>query len=365
MMRIMQTGISNSAPGDRIDGRALAEKIRQWGKALGFTALGFARADAAQAVPRLERWLRLGRHGEMDYMAKHRRLRAAPQELLPGAATVIATRLPYWPQNAAPPPGETLPIARYALGRDYHRIVRRRLANLAGRIRAELEKTSPGVPFAWRAFSDSAPVMETEYAVQAGIAWRGKHTLTVSRQGSWHFLGEILTTLELPADAPAGAHCGSCRRCLQACPTAAIVAPYELDARLCISYLTIELRGAIPTALRPAIGTRVFGCDACQTACPWNRFARLGDPEFAARNGLDSARLAALINWDADEFDRRLAGSPIRRIGHERWLRNLAVALGNAPPTPETQAALAARANHPSPLVREHVAWALARTRGA
>ncbi|MDR0578895.1 MAG: tRNA epoxyqueuosine(34) reductase QueG [Candidatus Accumulibacter sp.] len=352
-----------------IDKPALAGKIKRRGMELGFSSIGIARADVSGASSRLDRWLALGRHGEMDYMAKHRGPRVAPATLWPGAASVISACLPYWPQPAAsarrPPDGETARVARYALGRDYHRVVRRRLARLAEYIAAELNEAQPGFPFAYRVFSDSAPVLEVEFAAQAGVAWRGKNTLALSRQGSWHFLGEIYTSLDLPADAAASGHCGSCSRCIEACPTSAIVAPYELDARLCVSYLTIELRGPIPVALRPLIGNRIHGCDDCQSCCPWNRFARIGDPDFAPRGGLDAAKLADLFAWDAPEFERRLAGSPIRRIGHERWLRNIAVALGNARPSQDAEAALLARASHPSALVREHVAWALSRNSAA
>jgi len=220
-------------------------------------------------------------------------------------------------------------------------------------------------PFACRVFSDSAPVMETDFARQAGTTWRGKHTLSLTREGSWHFLGEIYSTLPLPADTPIADHCGDCRRCLDACPTAAIVAPYEVDARLCISYLTIELHGSIPLALRPLIGNRIYGCDDCQLCCPWNRFAQIGDPDFAVRNGLDATPLTTLFAWSEADFNSRLAGSPIRRIGHLRWLRNIAVALGNAPHSPAVIAALSTRQDDPSPMLREHVAWALAQHRPA
>ncbi|MDR2112529.1 MAG: tRNA epoxyqueuosine(34) reductase QueG [Candidatus Accumulibacter sp.] len=358
-----------AVPERGIDPAALAGKIKQWGKELGFSSIGIARADVSRAVPRFERWLELGRHGEMDYMAKHRQLRAAPAALLPGARSVISARLPYWPRAARSEQvlanGEMAYISRYALGRDYHRKVRQRLARLGKRIESELAEKQPGLAFVQRVFSDSAPVMEAEFAVRAGIAWRGKHTLTLSREGSWHFLGEIYTTLDLPADTAGHAHCGTCSRCIEACPTGAIVAPHEVDANLCVSYLTIELRGAIPLPLRPLIGNRVYGCDDCQLRCPWNRFARIGDSDFAARGGLDEAKLVDLFAWDAREFEQRLAGSPIRRIGHERWLRNIAVALGNAAPTPEIEIALLARGGHPSRLVREHVAWALSRISGA
>ena len=357
--RDSQTTTIAPPPDGGIDRAALAGKIKRWGKELGFSAIGITRAGIPSAASsRLDHWLGQGRHGEMDYMARHRELRAAPEKLLPGAASVISARLPYWPQAAAS--GETTCVARYALGRDYHRSVRQRLARLAGRIGAELAATQPGLPFAYRAFADSAPVMEVEFAAQAGISWRGKHTLAVSRQGSWHFLGEIYTSLDLPADAPGRSHCGTCSHCIEACPTSAILAPYELDARRCLSYLTIEHRGPIPIPLRPLIGTRIFGCDDCQLCCPWNRFARTGDPDFAVRQALDSAKLTGLFAWNAQEFDQRLAGSPIRRIGHERWLRNIAIALGNTRPA-GSLAALHTRADHPSALVREHVAWALSR----
>jgi epoxyqueuosine reductase len=371
-MQTMRTQHSRTTvgttPTDDVDQAALAEKIRRWGKELGFSSVGIARADVSEASAQLARWLELGRHGEMDYMTKHRALRAAPAALLPGTVSVVSARLPYWPRAAESErvlaDGEMAYISRYALGDDYHRTFRQRLKRLAERIGRELAGVSPGFPFVHRVFSDSAPVMEVEFAVQAGIAWRGKHTLALSREGSWHFLGEIYTSLDLPADAPGESHCGTCARCLERCPTSAIVAPYEVDARLCISYLTIELRGSIPLPLRPLIGNRIYGCDDCQLCCPWNRFARIGDPGFAVREGLDAARLVDLFAWDAQEFERRLAGSPIRRIGHERWLRNIAVALGNAKRGATVETALRARGNHSSALVREHVAWALARVSG-
>jgi epoxyqueuosine reductase len=248
-------------------------------------------------------------------------------------------------------------IARYARGRDYHKLLRARLQTLCDRIQARVGD------FGYRVFCDSAPVMEVALAAKAGIGWRGKHTLLLSREaGSWFFLGEIYTSLELPVDAPASEHCGSCTACIEACPTRAIVAPYQLDARRCISYLTIEHKSAIPEELRPLIGNRVYGCDDCQTACPWNSFAQpSAEPDFAPRNGLDAATLVALFAWSEAEFDTRLRGSAIRRIGYERWLRNLAVGLGNAPRSAEVLTALRARADHPSALVREHVRWALAR----
>ncbi len=342
----------------------LVNKIKAWGQELGFAELGIGSADVSSATPKLMRWLELGRHGEMDYMAKHAALRAAPQALVPGTLSVIAVRLPYWPEAAAAEQvltnDELGYISRYALGRDYHKTLRQRLQKLADRIAAEVQALGLPEPFAYRVFSDSAPVMEVEFARQSGIAWRGKHTLSLTRQGSWHFLGEIYTTLPLPPDQTVTEHCGDCRRCLDVCPTAAIVAPYEVDARRCISYLTIELQGSIPRALRPLIGNRIYGCDDCQLCCPWNRFARIGDADFAVRNGLDRTPLVEVFAWSAQEFDSRLAGSPIRRIGHERWLRNIAVALGNAAPSPSTVAALQARRDHPSALLREHIEWALA-----
>ena len=367
-MLAMHTRHSNTAADGGFDAAALVGKIKRWGKELGFSSIGIARADVAQASIRLERWLGLGRHGEMDYMAKHRGLRARPEALVPDTVSVISARLPYWPQAAdsarvLADKGAAY-VARYALGRDYHRKVRQQLQRLATRIGTELAATQPDLPFSYRVFSDSAPVMEVEFAVQGGISWRGKHTLTLSRDGSWHFLGEIYTSLDLPADAAIDEHCGTCSRCIEVCPTSAIVAPYELDARLCISYLTIELHGPIPLPLRPLIGNRIYGCDDCQLCCPWNRFAKIGDPDFAVRNGLDDAKLVDLFAWDEQEFEQRLAGSPIRRIGYERWLRNIAVALGNADPTEEIRTALLARRDHPSALVREHVAWALARVAG-
>ena len=350
------------------EGAALVKKIKAWGKELGFAEMGICGTDLSAATPKLLRWLALGRQGEMDYMAKHAHLRAAPSALVPGARSVISARLPYWP--AAAPAEQVLAngdlgyISRYALGRDYHKTLRNRLQKLADRITHEVQALALDAPFAYRVFSDSAPVMEVEFARQSGIAWRGKHTLSLTRQGSWHFLGEIYTTLPLPPDldahTPSAEHCGNCRRCLDACPTAAIVTPYEVDARRCISYLTIELSGAIPLALRPLIGNRIYGCDDCQLCCPWNRFAQTGDPDFAVRNGLDQTPLSELFAWSAPEFDSRLAGSPLRRIGHERWLRNIAVALGNANPAPSNVAALNARRDHPSDWVREHIAWALA-----
>ncbi|MBK7674042.1 MAG: tRNA epoxyqueuosine(34) reductase QueG [Candidatus Accumulibacter sp.] len=369
MIRAMHEGDSQTGSGAGVtsgqtDYAEMARRIRDWGQELGFAATGIASVDVSAAVPWLMRWLELGRHGEMDYMAKHAALRAAPQGLLPGARSVISVRLPYWPdavdaRNVLADSGLAY-ISRYALGRDYHKTIRSRLRKLADRLRHEAAALRSTEPFACRVFSDSAPVMETEFAASSGIAWRGKHTLSLTREGSWHFLGEIYTTLPLPPDVPIGDHCGDCRRCLDACPTAAIVAPYEVDARLCISYLTIELPGTIPVALRPLVGNRIYGCDDCQLCCPWNRFAHIGDPDFAVRSGLDAAPLTELFAWNEEQFNARLAGSAIRRIGHRRWLRNIAVALGNAPTSGAILAALAARQDDGSALLREHVGWALA-----
>ncbi len=342
-----------------VDYAALAGHIRQLGATLGFAAVGIARAEVGEAAPRLRAWLAEGCHGEMDYMARHAELRADPQALVPGTVTVISASLDYRPDAADAGANLADParayVSRYALGRDYHKTVRSRLQKLADGVAALAG------PFGYRVFSDSAPVMEVEFARQAGIGWRGKHTLLLSRQGSWRFLGDIYTDLPLPPDAPVAEHCGSCTACLKACPTGAITAPYRVDARRCISYLTIELAGPIPEELRPLLGNRIYGCDDCQLCCPWNRFAGLGDPDFAPRQGLDRAALVELFAWTEAQFNERLAGSPLRRIGHERWLRNIAVALGNGPATGEALAALQSRADHPSPLVREHVEWALAR----
>ncbi len=359
------TETSAVAASGAIDFPALAEQIKQWGCELGFSGIGITLPDTAEATPRFQRWLALGRHGGMDYMAKHADLRANPEALVPGTRSIVSVRLPYWQQETKSEQvlaDKALAyVSRYALGRDYHKTIRQRLQKLADRIGGALHALDPAIDFAYRAFSDSAPVLEVEFARQSGIAWRGKHTLSLTREGSWHFLGEIYTNLPLPPDAPIKPHCGSCQRCMDACPTAAIVAPYEVDARLCISYLTIELVGAIPVELRPLIGNRIYGCDDCQLCCPWNSFAKLGDPDFAVRNGLDATRLTELFSWTEADFNSRLAGSPIRRIGHERWLRNIAVALGNSRATPAVLAALESRRNHDSSLVREHVNWALAR----
>lgn len=339
---------------------ALAAQIRGWAHELGFQAVGISDTDLSAAESGLLEWLALGWHGEQDYMANHGTKRSRPAELVPGTLRVISLRMNYLPPQARDSwqvlaEGERAFISRYALGRDYHKVLRNRLAKLADKIRAEV------ADFDGRVFTDSAPVMEVELARKAGLGWRGKHTLLLSReQGSWFFLGEIYLNLPLPVDIPQEEHCGSCTRCIEICPTQAIIAPYRLDARRCISYLTIELKGSIPVELRPLIGNRIYGCDDCQLACPWNGFAQTTvEPDFAVRHGLDDVSLAELFAWDEAEFKTKLSGSAIYRIGHEQWLRNIAVALGNATKSIVVIAALKSRAEHPSELVREHVAWAL------
>ncbi|MDD5403860.1 MAG: tRNA epoxyqueuosine(34) reductase QueG [Sulfuricella sp.] len=349
-------------PGLLTDYGVLSEKIKAWGKELGFQAVAISVPDLSHAEARLLDWLEKGMHGEMDYMASHGVKRSRPAELVPGTLTVISARMDYLPPDAhdsheiLASPAKAF-ISRYALGRDYHKTLRARLQKLADRIREEIG------PFGYRVFSDSAPVMEVELAVQAGLGWRGKHSMLLSREhGSWFFLGEIYTDLPLPPSAPHSTHCGSCSRCIEACPTQAIIAPYQVDARRCISYLTIEHKGSIPVTLRPLIGNRIYGCDDCQLACPWNRFApSTEEGDFTVRHKLDSADLTTLLAWSDEEFHARTAGSAIHRIGHERWLRNIAVALGNAPTTGAVIEALKKRENHDSALVREHVIWALAR----
>lgn len=343
----------------------LKDDIRRWGRELGFDAIGFAGTDLGAAESGLAAWLAAGFHGEMDYMAAHRNgsghKRARPAELVPGTLSIITARLNY--RVAGADAQKTLAeresafVSRYAVGRDYHKVLRSRLQQLAERIEREVGA------YSYRAFTDSAPVLEAELASNSGLGWRGKHTLLIDRgAGSYFFLGEIFVDLPLPADTPTTDHCGLCTACIDACPTGAIIEPYRLDARQCISYLTIELQSAIPESLRPMMGNRIYGCDDCQLACPWNRFAPLTrEPDFAPRHSLDQASLVELFAWTEPEFNDRLAGSAIRRIGHERWLRNIAVALGNAPTTLDIIEALKSRANHPSPMVREHVEWALSR----
>jgi epoxyqueuosine reductase len=383
---------------------ALALRIKTWGRELGFGAVGISDTDLSAAEANLAAWLEEGCHGEMDYMAKHGMKRARPAELVAHTRRVISARMAYLPAHVAPhaaPEAEVgklsesaLPDPRnwradeharladpaaavvsiYARGRDYHKVMRNRLQQLAEKIEAEIGA------YGYRVFTDSAPVLEVELAQKAGVGWRGKHTLLLQRDaGSLFFLGAIYVDVPLPTDAETspehapqtpGAHCGSCTRCIDACPTGAIVAPYKVDARLCISYLTIELKGSIPLELRPLIGNRVYGCDDCQLVCPWNKFAEAAPvADFDVRHGLDRATLVDLFDWSADQFDTRMQGSAIRRIGYECWLRNLAVGMGNAlraDPASFTGDARAAivdalrrRRDDPSPLVREHVEWAL------
>ena len=332
---------------------------------MGFSSVGIADIELEQEAEGFQAWVAAGQHGEMEYMARHGEKRWRPDELQTGTQSVICVALDYWP-NEVRDADEVLVdadlayVSRYALGRDYHKVLRNRLQVFADAIASEI------APHEYRVFTDSAPVMEIPLAHKAGLGWRGKHTLLLNRErGSTFFLGEIYTSLKLDAATPQNEHCGSCSACIDVCPTQAITGPHRLDARKCISYLTIELKSAIPIEFRKAIGNRIYGCDDCQLVCPWNKFARTAPvSDFEPRNGLDSATLVELFSWTEAEFDERLQGSPIRRIGHERWLRNIAVALGNAPSSQTVLAALRAREHHSSALVREHVAWALAQHAG-
>jgi epoxyqueuosine reductase len=339
----------------------LAALLKSEARALGFQQLGIADTDLDGERAYLERWLALKRHGDMQYMERHGRLRSTPGELVPGTIRVIAVRMDYFPEPQTEArrclaQGDRAYIARYALGRDYHKLMRQRLRKLANWLTRQVGELS------YRVFVDSAPVLERALARKAGLGWIGKHTNLLDRQaGSWFLLGEIYTDLPLPCDSPTSEHCGSCRACIDVCPTAAIVGPHELDARRCISYLTIENKGAIPVEFRRALGNRIFGCDDCQLVCPWNRYARLtAEDDFRPRHGLDTATLVELFAWSESEWSAKTAGSALRRPGFTGWRRNIAVALGNAPACPEVLAALERGAADPSPLVREHVAWARA-----
>jgi epoxyqueuosine reductase len=369
----------SSSPSTVPDPVTLVQSIRDWGRELGFADVRIADVDLARHEAGLQAWLDAGHHGEMDYMASHGMKRARPAELVPGTVRAIVARMDYLPRETPDDwrarerlrqdDPQAAVVSVYARGRDYHKVLRNRLQQLAERVRAAVGD------YGYRVFTDSAPVMELPLAEKAGLGWRGKHTLLLSRDaGSTFFIGEILVDLPLPVDAPTGAHCGGCSACIDACPTGAILGPGRLDARRCISYLTIELKGSIPEDLRPLLGNRIYGCDDCQLVCPWNKFAQRAHlPDFDERHDLGAASLVALFGWEEEEFNRRMEGSPIRRIGHERWLRNLAVGLGNAAGgmvegmaenargDAAIVAALRARADHPSALVREHVAWALAR----
>ena len=361
--------------------QTLSISIKQWGLDLGFSEIGIADTDLQSAETEHQAWIEKGLHGEMDYMAKHGTKRSRPAELVPNTIRVISARLDYQPPNAAD--SESILhdsskafISRYALGRDYHKVMRNKLQKLCEKIQAELsslnatsnesdlgrdgDKTTP--KFEYRVFTDSAPVLEVALAEKAGLGWRGKHTLLINKdRGSWFFLGEIYTNLPLTVDAPASNHCGTCTSCIDVCPTQAIIAPYEVDARRCISYLTIELKSNIPLELRPLIGNRVYGCDDCQLFCPWNKFAEISkEPDFAVRNGLDDISLIECFNWTEAEFKTNMAGSAIYRIGYAQWLRNIAIGLGNAKTTPEIIVTLQQHYNHENEMVREHVRWALA-----
>ncbi|MBK5929924.1 tRNA epoxyqueuosine(34) reductase QueG [Halochromatium salexigens] len=343
---------------------ALTRDLKDWGQALGFQQVGIADCDLSQAEGRLQQWLASAMHGDMGYLARHGLKRTRPAHLVPGTLSVISARMDYLPEHqqamdqALADPARAF-VSRYALGRDYHKVLRARLKRLAQRLEDRIGA------YGWRVFVDSAPVMEKPLAEKAGLGWIGKHTNLINREaGSWFFLGEIYCDLPLPPDSPAREHCGRCQACIEICPTNAIIAPFQLDARRCISYLTIEHFGSIPEPLRPQMGNHIYGCDDCQLCCPWNRFARkTGETDFLARDGLDTATLIELFRWDEPAFLARTEGSAIRRLGHERWLRNIAVALGNAHRSEAVRETLRQRLGHPSALVREHVVWALARTR--
>ena len=340
----------------------LSSQIKKWGQELGFQKLGISDTRLENHETRLQDWLDRKFHGSMHYMERHGSKRSRPGELVHGTVRVISARMNYLSEQATPAlellanPEKAL-ISRYALGRDYHKLIRKRLQKLATKIEQEAGH------FGYRVFVDSAPVLEKALAEKAGLGWIGKHSNLLNRDtGSWFFLGEIYTDLPLPLDQAANNHCGDCVRCIDACPTGAIVGPYQVDARKCISYLTIELRGSIPVPLRAGIGNRIFGCDDCQAVCPWNRFAQnTTEADFSPRRGLDASQLVSLFAWSEQEFLRRTEGSAIRRTGYIGWLRNIAVALGNAPRSAAVVAALEARRDHSSELVREHVEWALAK----
>jgi len=340
----------------------LAIDIKRWGQDLGFQQIGITNTDLSNAETHLNRWLTENYHGDMSYMVKHGNKRARPNELIPGTLRVISVRMSYYPESSMVPAIELLDspnqayISRYALGRDYHKVLRKRLAKLIKHIQETLAEHN------FRAFVDSAPVLEKALAEKAGLGWIGKHTNVINkRAGSWFFLGEIYTDLALPIDSSADNHCGSCTSCIDVCPTQAIIAPYKLDARRCISYLTIELKTAIPVELRPLMGNRIYGCDDCQLFCPWNKFNQAtAEDDFTPRHALDHAKLIELFLWDEAHFLSKTEGTPIRRISHNQWLRNIAVALGNAPYHRNIIAALNTQKNSQSELVKEHVAWALA-----
>ncbi|MFK8015605.1 MAG: tRNA epoxyqueuosine(34) reductase QueG [Gammaproteobacteria bacterium] len=360
--------ISDSVPVNATsaaDWTALARDIKDWGREFGFGAVGITGVDLSAEEPHVRAWLQRGFHGSMDYMQRHGDKRTRPHELVPGTVRVICVRLDYLPeqQHAAieqlERPAHAY-VSRYALGRDYHKVLRARLRRLAARVQKAAQAQGG------RVFVDSAPVLEKALARNAGLGWIGKHTNLIDKQtGSWFFLGEIFIDIPLPEDRPSINHCGTCSACLDVCPTRAIVAPYQVDARLCISYLTIENKGAIPTELRPLMGNRVYGCDDCQLFCPWNKFAQLTDEtDFTPRHDLDSASLVELMSWTAEEFDERTRGSAIRRTGFTGWQRNVAVALGNAPTSAGVVNALRTARATADTMVREHIDWALSRHQG-
>ncbi len=342
-----------------LDFHDLAHSIKTWGNTLGFQQIGITDIDLSAYEGRFLEWLKLGFQGKMRYMEQHGSKRYHPEELIPGTIRVISARIDYLPPSTEIPQVLQDPnlgyISRYALGRDYHKLIRKRLSQLAKKISAQTDTLG------FRTFADSAPVLEKPLAEKAGLGWIGKHTNLINRHaGSWFFLGEIYTDLPLPIDTPVTNHCGSCSACIDVCPTKAIVGPYQLDARRCISYLTIELREAIPVEFRKMMGNRIYGCDDCQLVCPWNRYAKFtGETDFHPRHELAAPQLLELFAWTEEEFLQKTEGSAIRRIGHECWLRNIAVALGNAPHDEKVIWTLQNKMTHPSALVREHVEWAL------
>ncbi len=347
-------------PTQEADFNALVADIRQWGNELGFQQIGISDTNLSKAEQHLINWLDNGFHGDMDWMQRHGTKRSRPSDLVEGTVRIISVRMDYLPFNAVSS-NKVLQddrkafISCYALGGDYHKVLRKRLQKLVNRIRENVGE------FGYRVFTDSAPVLEKALAEKAGLGWIGKHSNLLNRKaGSWFFLGEIYTDLPLPVDKPATNHCGDCDTCITACPTDAIVTPYQVDARRCISYLTIEHKGSIPEELRPLMGNRIYGCDDCQLVCPWNRFAQpSAEGVFQTRHGLDNADLMELFLWSEQDFEQHMQGSAIRRIGYERWLRNIAVALGNVTTSNEVIEALRQRLHYPSKLVQEHVEWAI------
>ncbi len=352
--------LTNTKHSGTNDYTELAANIKRWGRELGFADVGICDTDLARDELEHQAWIKKDFHGDMDYMAKHGVKRTRPADLVPNTVCVITARLDYLPPAAKESwgviqDGKQAFVSRYALGRDYHKVMRQKLQKLC-------DKIAENIPdFESRVFTDSAPVLEVALAEKSGLGWRGKHTLLLNKDhGSWFFLGEIYTNLPLLIDQKAANHCGSCRACIDICPTKAITQPYEVDARRCISYLTIELKGAIPLEFRPLIGNRVYGCDDCQLVCPWNKFAEISqEADFNVRNGLDDISLVECFGWSEAEFNHKLVGSAIYRIGYTQWLRNIAVGLGNAPSTPEIINALKLRVNDSNELLREHVEWAL------